>query len=140
VNDMRSTGGKNTWPRGVFAVDVADGRHSLQAVVNTTLDGLNIYLGGGESPHIGTVAISQPRPSLRGDGTISCTTSVFNLLAHKDDSLAIPLAEILCKKLNQVVVVTAGVHIDKADDGDIARVHRNLAVLVGKIAAALTTD
>lgn len=134
---MRSTGNESVYSRGIITEEVADGRHSLHAVVISTADGINIYLGGGEYPHVGTVVISQPRPSLKGDGRTSCTTSVLNLLAHKDDCLAIPLAEILCKKLNQVVVVTAGVHIDKTDEDDIARVNRNMATLAVNLVAAL---
>ncbi|MDR7868648.1 MAG: hypothetical protein RIN56_17790 [Sporomusaceae bacterium] len=134
---MRSDGIVNTCLKEPITEEVADGRYSLHAVLVTTADGISIYLGGGESPHIGTVVISQPRPSLRGDGQISCTTSVFNLIAHKDDSLAIPLAEELCKKHKQVVVVTAGVHIDNAEENDIARLGRNSAALAAKLMARM---
>lgn len=102
-----------------FVENVGEGLLNLKALVIKTDEGVNIYLGGGEKPHIGSVVISQPRRSLKGNGTISCTTSVFNLLGHKDDHLAIPLCEYLCTNLNQVVVVTAGVHIDNATPEDI---------------------
>lgn len=71
---------------------IKDGKYSLQAVITKTNGGLSVYLGGGDEPHIGTVAISQPRLSQKGDGSISCTTSVINLLHHKDDTLAVPLS------------------------------------------------
>ena len=98
-------------------------------MVVQTISGLNIYLGGGEEPHIGTVAVSIPRPSLTGDGSTSCTTSVFNLISHKDDVLAIPLAEELSRQLNQVVVVTAGMHIEKATTEEITRIKTNLNIM-----------
>lgn len=135
---MRSGIESGPVPTAVTA-EVADGRHTLRAIAVPTGQGINIFLGGGEAPHVGTVAISQPRPSLTGDGTISCTTSVFNLVGHKDDILAVPLAEILCKELQQVIVVTAGVHIDNADEGDIARINGNMNTLAAKLMEALGT-
>lgn len=136
MNDMLGGTGKGFAPATVTA-EVADGRYSLRAVAVATGQGVNIFLGGGESTHVGTVAISQPRPSLKGDGTVSCTTSVFNLVGHKDDVLAIPLAETLCKQLQQVVVVTAGVHIDNAGEGDIDRIKGNMAALAARLVEAL---
>ncbi len=126
---MRSADEGCFCPEDVIVEKLEDGKYSLQAVAVRTQNGINIYIGGGELPHIGTVVISQPRLSLKGDGNTSCTTSVFNLVSHKDDAMAIPLAERICKKLNQVVVVTAGVHIDNADKQDIDRFIRNLASL-----------
>lgn len=116
-----------------FRQKKTDGRHSLEAVITRTGDGLNVYLGGGEEPHIGTVVISQPRPSLTGNGEISCTTSVFNFMGHKDDGLGVPLAEALCRNLNRNVVVTAGVHIEKATSEDLQRLNENLAELTKQI-------
>lgn len=136
MNDMLSGKGKEPGPTTVSA-EVSDGRHSLWAVAVLTGQGVNIFLGGGESPHIGTVVISQPRLSLRGNDAVSCTTSVFNLVGHKDDILAIPLAETLCKQLQQVIVVTAGVHIDNAGDSDIDRITGNMATLAARLAEAL---
>lgn len=110
----------------IFQENIGEGPLNLKAVVIKTHEGINIYLGGGAIYHIGSVVISQPRPSLTGDDTVSCTTSVFNLLGHKDDHLAVSLAEYLCRNLSQVVVVTAGVHIDNATIEDIETFKRLL--------------
>jgi len=110
-----------------------EARFMMKAVISFTSGGINIYLGGGESPHIGTVVISQPRPSLRESGVTSCTTSVFNLLGHKDDEIAIPMAEKICKNTNRVVVVTAGIHIDHATTEDIDRLKMASSELTQKI-------
>jgi len=112
---------------------IKDGKYSLHTKITKTKNGLSIYLGGGEEPHIGTVVISQPRKSLKGDGTISCTSSVFNLVGHKDDGLALPLAEELCRRLNLIVVVTAGIHIDGANEEDLQRFSNNLGILLQNI-------
>ena len=98
-----------------------------------TQDGVNIYIGGGEKSHIGTIVVSQPRCSLKGDGSISCTTSVYNLVGHKDDGIAIPLAEELCRKINQVVVVSAGVHVENAASKDIEKLIKNGEELTAKL-------
>jgi len=105
--------------KNVFFEKISEGRFEVEAVVTRTHDGINICIGGGERPHIGTVVISQPRESLLGDGTISCTTSIINVLYHKDDGVAVPLAEMVCKAINQLVVVTAGLHIENAVQSDI---------------------
>jgi hypothetical protein len=109
------------------------GKYILEAVVTRTCEGINIYVGGGEKPHIGSIVVSQPRYSLSGDGTISCTTSVFNLVGHKDDIIAIPLAEKLCIKTNQVIAVSAGVHVDNATTEDIKNLKKVGEELIEKI-------
>jgi hypothetical protein len=43
---------------------------------------LVVTIGGGSRPHVGAVAVAQPRPSLKGDGTVSATASVIALLGH----------------------------------------------------------
>ena len=56
----------------------------------------------------------------------SATSSVINLVAHKDEDVARPLAELLAKNLNQVVVVTAGIHISQATLEDIDILKKNV--------------
>ena len=116
-----------------FVEQVGAGKHKLTATVTAVVDGISIYLGGGDKPHIGTVVISQPRPSLAHDGERSATSSVINLLNHKDDLIAIPLAEHICKTMNKVVVISAGVHIDQATEDDLAII----AALSSKLATII---
>ncbi len=97
-----------------FHVTIGEGALSLKSTIIKTQDGINIYIGGGKKTHIGTTVISQPRSSLTGDGSTSCTTSVINVIGHKDDKIAIPVAEEICKHFKETTVVTAGIHIDKA--------------------------
>ncbi|MDI3480682.1 MAG: hypothetical protein PWQ97_337 [Tepidanaerobacteraceae bacterium] len=102
-----------------------EGRYCLESVVTRSEGGINVYVGGGERPHIGTVVLSQPRPSLKCDVSISCTTSVINIPGHMDDAVAVPMAEEICKAMNQVVVVTCGIHIDNATNKEIDKIIRN---------------
>ncbi|MDS0525555.1 hypothetical protein NNC19_07690 [Clostridium sp. SHJSY1] len=73
---------------------------------------LCVILSGGDSPHIGTVTLSVPRPSLTHSEFNSSTTSVLNLIGHKDDEVAKYVSHILSSKLNKNVVVTCGIHVD----------------------------
>jgi len=113
--------------------EVEDGAFSLHAVSVQTKDGIQVYVGGGQQPHVGSVAISEPRESLRKDGSRSCTTSVINRIGHKDAALAVPLAEALCVATSQVVVVTAGAHVDNARPEEIERLLANLETLQAAI-------
>lgn len=70
-----------------------------------------ICLQGGAA-HVGCTVQAVPRPSLTGDGTVSATSSVMNLIGHKDEELCRRLAEYVCRQLNTVVVCTGGFHID----------------------------
>lgn len=108
-----------------FTVEVDDGKYSLYAVVTVATEGLSVYTGGGEVDHIGSVAVSIPRESLSGSGESGCTTSVFNLTSHKDDTIAVPMAEEICRFAGETTVVTAGVHIDNAEEEELLRIIKN---------------
>lgn len=71
-----------------------------------------ILVEGGESPHIGCTVLAVPRPSLRGDGAVSCTSSVLNVTGHKDEEICREIAETICKRKGSVVVCTGGFHAD----------------------------
>lgn len=121
-----------------FCEEIGEGKYTLNCVITLTDDGINIYIGGGEKHHIGTVVVSQPRPSLKDENKPSCTSSIFNLLGHKDDGIALPIAEAVCKMKCQQVVVTAGVHIDNATEEDINKLVRNSSGLKEKILECLS--
>jgi hypothetical protein len=74
---------------------------------------LAVALAGGDRPHIGAVAVSQPRPSHLEDGGTSATTSVITLPGHKEDDLARTLAARLASELDVTVCVACGIHLDR---------------------------
>jgi predicted flavoprotein YhiN len=96
---------------------------------------LVVTIGGGSRPHVGAVAVAQPRPSLKGDGTVSATASVIALLGHKEDELARWAALHLASRLNTTVVVTAGLHVDNATMEEIIALDAEARRLVEAIAA-----
>jgi hypothetical protein len=94
---------------------------------------LLIAIWGGVKPHIGAVAVAQPRPSLRDKREISATASVFCYVGHKDDLVAKEAAERISSALNTNVVVAAGIHWDEIDEAGITCVMENSRDLVEMI-------
>ncbi len=114
-------------------VKTTEGLYDLEASVRRIGENLLVAIWGGELPHIGAVAVAQPRPSLQDPDRISSTASVFCLLGHKEDDLAKAVAEILAAALNTTVVVTAGIHWDNLDAEGISRVLQNSEILIDLI-------
>ncbi|MGM9583866.1 MAG: hypothetical protein ACI3WU_09125 [Phascolarctobacterium sp.] len=79
-----------------------------------TLCGKDICLniGGGILPHIGAVAVAEPRLSLRNDGSTSASCSVMCMLGHKDDAIAREAALKIASVTKTRTVVTVGLHVD----------------------------
>jgi hypothetical protein len=81
--------------------------------------GVVISLSGGDLPHVGAVALAEPRPSRRNDTKMSSSVSVLVRLGHKEDDLAKRLAGEVASSLNLPVVFSAGIHIDDANEKQI---------------------
>lgn len=80
---------------------------------------LVVCISGSDAPHIGSVTLSSPRPSLTGSG-MSATSSILNRLGHKDEAIARYVSETLAARLNTVVCCVCGIHKDHASPEDIA--------------------
>ncbi len=106
-------------------------RYNLEATAVWIGPDLLVYIWGGEAPHIGAVAMAQPRPSLADPSVTSSTASVFTYLGHKEDLLAKQTAEALSAALQAKVVVTAGIHWDGLDQAGIETVVANSKALLG---------
>ena len=89
-------------------ISLSAGRITVEATVVRAGEDLCIVLTGGDRPHIGTVTLSVPRPSLADATRTSATTSVLNLTGHKDGEAAQYLSERLAATLGATVVVTGG--------------------------------
>ena len=113
------------------------GSYDLEAAVRTIGPDLLVAIWGGERPHIGAVAVAQPRPSLRDPAQTSASTSVYCFVGHKEDELARAAAEILAAVLARPVVVTAGIHWDALTADGIRAVVRNSQILVDQIVEKL---
>jgi len=102
----------------------------VEAVGHRVGGDLVVVIGGGTHPHVGAVAVAQPRPSLQGGGKISSSASVITLLGHKEDELARWAALLLAAELNTNVVVTAGLHVDHATPEQIRQLESTARTLV----------
>ena len=107
--------------------------YNLEAFVKEIGQDLLVAMWGGERPHIGAVAVAQPRPSLRDESAVSATASVFCYVGHKDDLLAKESAEKLSATLNTNVTLTVGIHWDDIDEAGIKTVLGNSQQLVNMI-------
>lgn len=111
--------------------------YKLSAEVKFIGDDLLVVVSGGDAPHIGSVAVALPRPSLHDRRIMSATSSVYNLPGHKDQVIAQRVSEVLASQLNCTVVATAGFHRDGISTAGIKRVLENAERLAQKIHAAL---
>ena len=123
-----------------FNIDTHEGEYDLSASVRLIGPDLLVAIWGGEKPHIGAVAMSQPRPSLKDPEVTSSTASVFAYVGHKEDELAKAVAEILAATLKTNVVVTAGIHWDNLPPEGIQHVIKNSNLLVEMILEKIANE
>jgi hypothetical protein len=116
-----------------YTIHTQEGEYDISASVRLVGQDVLVAIWGGEKPHIGAVAMAQPRPSLRDPDVTSATASVFAYVGHKEDDLAKATAEILAAALKTHVVVTAGIHWDNLSKKGIQQIIRNSEILVDMI-------
>ncbi len=108
-------------------------KYKVKLVVIKSGEDLTVIISGGEKPHIGAMAISIPRPSLKDSNKVSTSTSVFTLIGHKEDELSKQIAENITKITKKITVVIVGLHIEKATAQDIEYLIQNTQKAVGKL-------
>ena len=118
----------------------ATGRLALTLSITRMGRDLSVCLHGGDTPHIGAVAVSRPRPSLRDPQRVSATTSVIALTGHKEDGLARELAHEMASSLGVVVTLACGIHLDHITPGELAETPRLAAILVNQALERLTDE
>jgi hypothetical protein len=111
--------------------------YKVKAEVRMVGSDMLVILYGGNKPHIGSIAVALPRPSLKNKKRTSSTSSVYNFLGHKDDVVAQKMSEALSARFNKKVVVTAGIHVDRITQEGIEKILENCDKLVDKICNAL---
>ena len=116
-----------------FSVKTNQGSYDIEAYVRCVGKDLVVVIWGGERPHVGAVAIAQPRPSLKDPQVTSSTASVFCILGHKEDEVAKAVSEILAASLHTTVVVTAGIHWDDITQEGLNAILENTKILVDMI-------
>jgi hypothetical protein len=123
-----------------FTTKTSEGEYDISASVRLIGRDLLVAIWGGDKPHIGAVAMAQPRPSLKDPEVTSSTASVFSYVGHKEDELAKATAEILAATLKTNVIVTAGIHWDNLPEEGIQRVIKNSEILVEIIMEKIVSE
>lgn len=103
---------------------------SVQGVLTLCGKEISLNIVGGILPHIGAVAVAEPRASLKGDGSRSASCSVLCMLGHKDDMLAREAALRLATVTDSRTVVTVGLHVDNIDQDKINILTDNFRVII----------
>ncbi|HUU51077.1 MAG TPA: hypothetical protein VMW81_08995 [Nitrospinota bacterium] len=85
-------------------------------------DDLLVLLYGGSRSHIGSCILSIPRPTLRGGNKISCTSSVMNIVGHKDEEVGREAAEAITRVLNKKVMLVCGIHYEGLLENDLKQI------------------
>lgn len=80
--------------------------------------GLTLRITGGDSPHVGAVAMAIPSLNA-ATGEKTCDVSILTGPGHKDRLLAEKVADMVCRQTGEIVSATAGVHIDGASKEDL---------------------
>lgn len=117
----------------------ASGRVSLTLTAQRLGLDLSVCLFGGDVPHIGAVAVAQPRPSLRNAEENSASCSVITLTGHKEDEPARATALFLAQKLNVAVTVACGIHLHDITLEEIREVMRLCGTLAVRCADEILT-
>ena len=123
-----------------FTVAAGEGTYRVEALCALVGPDLCLCIAGGESPHIGAAALAVPRESLREGGELSATASVLCVTGHKEDELARQTAVRFAARLNCRVLVSAGLHIDRAAERDIALLLDNCRAALGMALERLLED
>ena len=116
-----------------FTIKTDTGAYDLTANARWIGPDLLVAIWGGEKPHIGAVAVAQPRPSLKDPEVTSATASVICNIGHKEDELTKAASEIMASVLKTQVVVAAGIHWDNLDEDGIQTIIKNSRILVEMI-------
>ena len=98
----------------------------------------NISIYGGDTPHIGAIALGIPRPSLENKNKISSSVSVLTITGHKEDVIVQKVAKILSSTLNSTVVVSCGIHIDNITFNDIGNLNSLIDNLVNELISKIS--
>ena len=107
-------------------------KYTIKCSVTKMGNDYNVAVFGGEKAHIGSVVLSLPRESLSGHG-ISSTSSVMNVLGHKDEAVARLFAEKIAKEKNCRVVCSCGIHIDNATENVLEEINEVVELLLFKV-------
>ena len=107
--------------------------HIVYGSISKTDCGVVLQIYGGTHEHVGCVVTSIPGPASWNPDRLYATSSVYNLLSHKDEVVAREAAEKAALVLNVPVVCIAGLHVDSATESDIAALVQNAGTVLAQL-------
>lgn len=112
-----------------------NGRHRVEVFCRTAGPDLFVSVSGGERPHVGAVSLAVPAAQGGADNVgLLCAPG------HRDDLPAHALAKKLCAALGRTVCLTVGLHVDHAEEKDIALLVKNAEEAVTALTSALKSE
>lgn len=117
----------------LISASAGSGKYRVTAEAKIIGTDIIVAIWGGTMPHIGSVAVAVPRPSLTIPGATSATSSVLNFVGHKDEVVSKLFSENIASRLSRNCVAAAGIHIDKASREDINIITKNCEILCTRI-------
>ena len=110
----------STCDSGCEQFSYGKGKYRVTAHVTRMGEDVVVHLGGGTKWHVGAVVLCEPDYTSE-----KVTTSVLSCFTHREEYVARPVAEALCKKLGVKVVCVSGIHIDNPSKAEIKRLVSN---------------
>ncbi len=107
-----------------FLVKVSKNKFEIHGLVQVIGNDILLSIWGGTRPHVGSVALAQPRPSLRNPRKWSSTSSDLTIIGHKEDIIAKRVSEKIASNLRRNVAVTAGFHWDNLTNREIKMIEK----------------
>lgn len=122
-----------------LSFEAGEGVYRVEATVTLCGSDLSVCICGGDTPHIGAVALASPRMSLADKEKTSASASVICVTGHKEDELAREAALELSTLFKCQAVVAAGIHIDNATGDDIKVLWKNYEAIMSMAKEGLST-
>ncbi|MFC1491474.1 hypothetical protein ACFLQ0_02675 [Nitrospinota bacterium] len=110
---------------------------SILAEARWAGEDLWVVLTGGTRPHVGSVILTVPRPSLRDPSKISSTSSILNRPGHMDERPGRALAERLAEEFDCNVALACGIHYDNLAEDQVERIETLCTELGQELLAGL---
>ena len=111
----------------IIKLEEGEGRTKLYLIAVFSGDDLIIVIFGGDRPHVGSVSVAYPpfTDEEKKKGKDGVVLNTIPLPGHKDYVVSEMVAEKVSRVLGRVVVVSVGIHIEKASKAEIEEVLKN---------------
>jgi len=111
----------------IIKLEEGEGRTKLYLIAVFSGDDLIVVILGGDRPHIGSVSVAYPpfTDEEKKKGKDGVVLNTIPLPGHKDYVVSEMVAEKVSRVLGRVVVVSVGIHIEKASKAEIEEVLKN---------------